>query len=68
MHSVTILERAFILARSGEYSSVHEIRLRLKSEGFSNVEAHLSGRSISRQLRGLCQESRGARLDNSVAQ
>ena len=61
MNSVTTLERAFALARSGEYSSVKDIRLRLKSEGFSQVEGHLSGQSINRQLRKLCEEARSAR-------
>ena len=65
MNSVTTLERAFILARSGDYSSVHEIRLRLKGEGFANVEGHLSGRSITKQLRALCVEARSARVEAS---
>ncbi|PSJ41849.1 hypothetical protein C7I55_06155 [Sphingomonas deserti] len=58
MSSVTILERAFALARSGEHTSVQSIRARLKGEGFANVEAHLSGHSISRQLRKICLEAR----------
>ncbi len=52
------LERAFELARSGECASTAEIRLRLKREGHDQVEAHLQGPSISRQLRLLCEEAR----------
>lgn len=52
------LERAFALARSGECASVGEIRLRLKKERCDAVEAHLSGPSISRQLRALCDAAR----------
>lgn len=54
------LERAFALARSGECASVGEIRMRLKKERCDAVEAHLSGPSISRQLRALCDEARKA--------
>jgi len=54
----TTLERAFDLARSGRYASVQEIRLALKGERFDNVEAHLAGRSLVRQLRDLCEQAR----------
>ncbi len=52
------LERAFELARSGECSNTSEIRQRLKQERHDQVEAHLQGPSISRQLRLLCEQSR----------
>ncbi len=50
----TTLERAFTLARSGSYESVNAIRLQLKKERFDQVEAHLAGYSINRELRALC--------------
>lgn len=50
----SVIERAFELARSGTCQNVHEIGLRLKSERFASVEAHLAGTSIRRQLRELC--------------
>lgn len=59
-HQPTTLERAFVLARSGEFSTVGEIRAKLKLERHDAVEAHLSGASINRQLRQLCLESRPA--------
>ncbi len=55
------LERAFELARSGECASTSDIRLRLKRERHDQVEAHLQGAAISRQLRLLCEEARRAR-------
>lgn len=55
----TTLERAFTLARSGDCLNVNDIRLRLRAERFDQVEAHLAGPSIGRQLRALCDEARG---------
>ena len=56
----TTLERAFELARSGSCASVNDIRRQLKVERFDQVEAHLSGSAISRQLRALCTEARAS--------
>lgn len=58
MDTPTTLERAFALARSGRYASVADIRLALKRERCDQVEAHLAGFSIAKQLRGLCDEAR----------
>jgi Zn finger protein HypA/HybF involved in hydrogenase expression len=55
------LERAFELARSGDYASSAEIRLQLKRERHDQVEAHLQGPSISRQLRLICEEASKSR-------
>ena len=55
------LERAFQLARSGEYASTAEIRTQLKRERCEAVDAHLQGPSINRQLRLLCDAARKAR-------
>jgi len=49
------IERAFILARSGDCASVNDIRRQLKRERFEQVEGHLAGHSINRELRTLCQ-------------
>jgi hypothetical protein len=49
----TALERAFDLARSGDCAGVEDVRKKLKSEGYS-VE-QLTGRTLIRQLRDLCQ-------------
>lgn len=49
---LTTLERAFALARSGEYAGVAEIRAQLKTEGYALHQ--LEGPSLMRQLRDLC--------------
>jgi hypothetical protein len=58
MENPTTIERAFMLARSGTCASVAEIRTRLKNERFDQVEAHLAGPSVTRQLRALCEGAR----------
>jgi hypothetical protein len=54
----TTLERAFALARSGRYATVNDIRLQLRAERFDQVDAHLAGPALARQLRELCIEAR----------
>lgn len=52
----TTLERAFELARTGDYVGIAEIRAQLKVEGYSLGQ--LEGPSLMRQLRELCISSR----------
>jgi hypothetical protein len=52
----TPLERAFALARSGEYLGPGEIRAQLKAEGYSTVQ--LEGKSLMKQLRDICNAAR----------
>jgi hypothetical protein len=52
----TTLERAFTLARSGEYAGVSEIRTQLKAEGYAMQQ--LEGPSLMKQLRDLCLQAR----------
>jgi hypothetical protein len=49
VHTPNIIERAFQLA--GGSTSVDEIRKALRTEGYSNVDAHLAGASIKAELR-----------------
>ena len=49
VHTPDIIERAFQLAR--ETDNVDQIRKRLRSEGYSNVDAHLAGSSIKAELK-----------------
>ena len=49
MNHPGITERAFELARRS--ASVEEIRNKLKSEGYANVDAHLAGPSIRSDLK-----------------
>jgi hypothetical protein len=54
----TTLERAFELARTGDYLGIAEIRAQLKAEGYSLGQ--LEGPSLMRQIRELCIASRRA--------
>jgi hypothetical protein len=49
--SISTVERAFQLARTGACHSVNEIRRRLHAEGHEGVHSHLNGSTIQRQLR-----------------
>ena len=61
MTSPTTLERAFALARSGSCATVNDIRQRLRADRFDQVDAHLSGAAITRQLKQLCLEAAAAK-------
>ena len=61
MLPANLLERAFILARSGEFASINDLRLRLRAEKYEQVDAHLSAPSLARQLRAICVEAHQAR-------
>ena len=56
-HTVTALERAFELARSGRCASVADIKKQLKSEGYSITQ--ITGRVLSKQLDALIKAARG---------
>ncbi len=51
----TSLERAFQLARSGQYSTTDEIRTVLRAEGYATEQ--LTGPELLKQLRTLLDES-----------
>jgi hypothetical protein len=51
----TELERAFELARSGEFRNASRIRDQLRREGFFGTQ--IEGASLSRQLNELCRKS-----------
>jgi hypothetical protein len=55
----TVLERAFELARSGDYAGVSEVRDQLAKEGFST--AQITGPTLMRQLRTLCTDASSAK-------
>ena len=57
-HRPTTLERAFELARSGDYATVGAIKAQLKAERCHDVEGQLFGRSVQTTLRTLCAASR----------
>jgi len=55
----TTLERAFALARTGDYPGVPELRAQLGAEGYALRQ--LEGPSLIRQLRELCTASSTAK-------
>jgi hypothetical protein len=58
-HSITELERAFQLAKSGRCGSLDDIRTQLKSEGYSR--AQITGKNLARQLQALIEIATGAK-------
>jgi hypothetical protein len=59
-HNVTVLERAFQLAKSGKCATVEAIRQQLRSEGYSLSQ--VTGGVLSRQLLALTHTARGTAM------
>ena len=57
--TLTTLERAFQLARSGDCVSVADIKKQLSTEGYS--AAQVSGPTLTKQLAALIREARAQR-------
>ena len=55
-HGITTIERAFQLAKSGDYASIVDIKKRLSLEGYSI--AQITGGVLSGQLRTLIKTAR----------
>jgi hypothetical protein len=60
-HRPTTLERAYELARTGDFNQPSEIQSRLKEEGYIDAEAQMIGPILRRDLRFLCQTARAAK-------
>ena len=56
-YRVPTVERAYQLARSGQFANVAELKARLKSESYGDADAQLAGPFIRRQLTKLCSEA-----------
>jgi hypothetical protein len=56
----TTLERAFDLAGSGRFDSLEGLRRQLRAEQLTNIDGHLAGAQIRRQLRGIISDRRRA--------
>ena len=50
MHEPTIIERGFAIAP--EYGSIADVKRKLIDEGYTQVNAHLSGRQIRAEILG----------------
>ena len=57
----TALERAFELAKTGDYATVSDVTKQLKAEGFATTQ--ITGPSLSKQLREMCTEAVAAKND-----
>ena len=51
----TAIERAFELAKSGEYSTVNAIKGKLKAEGYPLDQ--VDGKALTKQLRALMKDA-----------
>lgn len=57
----TALERAFELAKTGDYATVSDVTKQLKAEGFATTQ--ITGPSLSKQLRELCTQAVAAKSE-----
>ena len=65
----SLIERAYELAKSGEFENVDALGRRLKSEGYIDVVAHIgSHTSLRRELKQLCRQSRTERTSQTADQ
>lgn len=49
----SLLERAYQIARSGECAGLSDLRKQLRAEGHQQIEGHLSGLALRRELAAL---------------
>jgi hypothetical protein len=64
---LSTVERAYELARSGDCSTVDDIRRVLTAERYPSVQAHLAGPSIRRALLALCKAAKPATDPNAAS-
>jgi len=55
--NTSTVERAYILARSGQFPTFAALKLQLKADGCRAVDALLSARSIRGHLEAICAAS-----------
>ena len=55
-NEIPILERAFELARTGQYARVKDLEKALAAEGYGRSDPQLHSPSVRKQLRRLCRE------------
>jgi hypothetical protein len=58
MSDLSVIERAFQLAKSGEVRSVDEVRLVLSREGYASVQQSIGGMATRKQLKALITQAR----------
>jgi len=52
------IERAYELAKSGQFRTLTQIRERLRTEGYSDAPSHLTSLTLTAELRRLIAASR----------
>jgi hypothetical protein len=52
--TMSTVEHAYVLARSGQYANIESLKLRLKADGCRAVDALLAPRSIRGHLGAIC--------------
>jgi hypothetical protein len=57
---LSTIERAYKLAKSGQFRTLTKVRARLRSEGYDDAPAHLTSLTLTAELRRLIA---AARLD-----
>ena len=58
MYPVNVIERAYQLARTGEFAKVEHIERRLTREGYTAVADHLGGKMMRRELNEMMRTAR----------
>ena len=58
MHRINLIERAYQLARTGEFAKVEHIERKLTREGYTAVAEHLSGKLMRRELNEMMRSAR----------
>ncbi len=64
MYRINLIERAYQLARTGEFTKVEHIERRLTREGYTAAAEHLSGKLMRRELNEMM---RAARMEKAEA-
>ncbi len=63
MYPTNLFERAYQLARSGEFAKVEHIERKLTREGYTAVADHLSGKLVRRELNEMMRAARREKAD-----
>ena len=58
MYPINVIERAYQLARTGEFAKVEHIERRLTREGYTSVADHLGGKMMRRELNDMMRSAR----------
>ncbi len=53
----SVIERAYQLARSGDYPKLVLVKAELRKEGYEQITAHFAGSATSKALRVICEEA-----------